>query len=269
MDFMVDLLDSQRNTVIWTVIDLFSKQAHFIPCKGLPSARKLVKLFVHHVYRLHGVPRRIISDRGVQFTARFWKGFLQTIGSTQGLSSAFHPSMNGAVERANAMVEHYLRCYVSYQQTDWAQLLPFAEVAYNNTVHSSTGVTPFQVTTGRDFPAIPELTVPSGVVLTPNEWADKIRTIWPQIKEVLEKAANKYKQQADKKRTPLKPLAVGDLVYLSTKYIKLRIPNQKLGPKYLGPFPIAKVMNPVTVKLTLPPLLGKIHTVFHSSLLNQ
>ncbi|KAK9395371.1 hypothetical protein NXF25_018732, partial [Crotalus adamanteus] len=62
MDFIVDLPASHGNTVIWTVMDLFSKQAHFIPCKGLPSARCLAKLFVIHVYRLHGVPRRIISE---------------------------------------------------------------------------------------------------------------------------------------------------------------------------------------------------------------
>lgn len=65
----------------------------------------------------------------------------------------------------------------------------------------------------------------------------------------------------------MKPLEVGDLVYLSTKNIKLQIPNRKLGPKYIGPFPVARVINPITVKLTLPPLLGKIYPVFHSSLL--
>ncbi|KAM3833240.1 uncharacterized protein M6D78_011098 [Vipera latastei] len=62
-----------------------------------------------HVYRLHGVPRRIISDRGVQFTAQFWREFLRHIGSTQGLSSGYHPSTNGAAERVNATVERLLR----------------------------------------------------------------------------------------------------------------------------------------------------------------
>lgn len=69
MDFIVDLPESQGNTVIWTVIDLFSKQAHFVACSGLPSARKLAKLFIthiYHIYRLHGVPRRIVSYQGVQ-----------------------------------------------------------------------------------------------------------------------------------------------------------------------------------------------------------
>lgn len=95
MDFIVDLLESNGNTVIWTVIDRFSKQVHFVPCSGLPSARRLSKMFIQHIYRLHRDPHWIISDRGVQFTAHFWCNFVALIGSSQGLSSAFHPSTNG------------------------------------------------------------------------------------------------------------------------------------------------------------------------------
>ncbi|KAK9395824.1 retrotransposon-derived protein PEG10 [Crotalus adamanteus] len=170
MDFIVDLPESKGNTVIWTVIDLFSKQAHFIACKGLPSAQRLAKLFLKHIYRLHGAPKRIISDRGVQFTAKFWRNFLTLIGSSQGLSSAFHPATNGAAEAANKMVEQYLRCYVSYQQTNWTDLLPFAEVAYNNSVHSSTGYTPFKVATGKEFNPIPEYPQLPSASQTLDQW---------------------------------------------------------------------------------------------------
>lgn len=98
MDLIVDLPTSRGKLVIWMVIDLFSKQAHSIACKRLPSARKLTQLFITHIYRLHDVPKRIVSDRGVQFTARFWREFLATIGTTQGLSSAYHMATNGATE---------------------------------------------------------------------------------------------------------------------------------------------------------------------------
>lgn len=67
------------------------------------------------------------------------------IGLAQGLSSAFHLATNVAAERTNAMVDQYLRCYIKHQQTNWVELLPFAEVAYNNSLHSSTGFTPFKV----------------------------------------------------------------------------------------------------------------------------
>ncbi|KAK9395822.1 tyrosine-protein kinase Srms-like [Crotalus adamanteus] len=178
MDFIVDLPESSGNTVIWTVIDLFSKQAHFIACKGLPSAQRLAKLFLKHIYRLHGAPKRIISDRGVQFTAKFWRNFLTLIGSSQGLSSAFHPATNGAAEAANKMVEQYLRCYVSYQQTNWTDLLPFAEVAYNNSVHSSTGYTPFKVATGKEFNPIPEYPQLPSASPTLDQWTSSKEGTW-------------------------------------------------------------------------------------------
>lgn len=81
------------------------------------------------------------------------------------------------------------------------------------------------------------------------------------------KEALKNKAQADKKRAPHKPFQVGCRVYLSTKYLRLKVPCKKLDPKYLGPFPIIRVINPVTLELKLSWLLGRVHPVFHSSLL--
>lgn len=202
MDFIMDLPKSRVNTVIWTVIYLFSKQAHFVACTGLSSARKLAKLFLTNIYRLYGVPQQIISDRGVQFTVKFWQQFLAMIGLSQGLSSAFHPSTNGAVERTNAMIQQYVRCYVEHQQGDWADLLPFAEVAYNNTVHSSTGYTPFYVTSGVEFVPIPECPRPKPKELGLQEWVTQMTGVWGHIKDALRKAAEKYKSQADRKRRP-------------------------------------------------------------------
>ncbi|KAK9406121.1 hypothetical protein NXF25_004895 [Crotalus adamanteus] len=267
MDFIVELPENRGYNVIWTVIDLFSKQAHFIPCKGLPSARRLSRLFIQHIYRLHGTPKRIISDRGVQFTARFWREFVHLLGSSQALSSAYHPSTNGVAERANAMVERYLRSYVSFQQTDWVDLLPFAEVAYNNTVHSSTGYTPFKIVFGVEFNPIPEWSPEVDRGQTPQTWYSRVTELWERVKAARWKAEAAVKVQADKKRAEHKPFKVGDWMYLATKYLRLQVPCKKLGPKYVGPFQVTKVINPVTVKLRLPASLGRVHPVFHSSLL--
>lgn len=189
------------------------------------------------------------------------------IGSSQGLSSAFHAATNGAAERANAMVEQYLRCYVKHQQSDWADLLPFAEMAYNNAVHSSTGFTPFQIATGVEFVPIPECPQENSEELGLLEWIARMQWVWGTVREALRKSAEGYKCQADRKLSPQLPFHIGQKVYLSTKYLKLNVPCKKLAPKFIGPFPIVKIINPVIVKLQLLRLLGKTHPVFHCSLL--
>lgn len=105
--------------------------------------------------------------------------------------------------------------------------------------------------------------------MSPAAWTDKIWMSWPSVKQALKKAEEEYKHQADKERAEPKPLHVGDHVFLSTKYIKLQNPCKKISPKYLRPFMITKVINPGTVRLKLPSLLGKIHPVFYVSLLIQ
>lgn len=94
------------------------------------------------------VPQRNnIGLRSLQFSLRFWQEFLK-------LSSSHHPKMNRACERTNGVLEQYLRYYINYQQDNWTDLLSFAEIAYNISVHGSTGLTPFKVASGQDFLSI-------------------------------------------------------------------------------------------------------------------
>lgn len=97
------------------MVDLFSKQAHFVACFSLPSAYKLAKLFVNYIYRLHGVPRRIISDRGGPMYGQILEGVNKVNWIILGLSSAFHLTTNRTMIHMNTMVEQYLRCSVNYQ----------------------------------------------------------------------------------------------------------------------------------------------------------
>lgn len=100
-------------------------------CPQILSAHSLAKMFVEHIYHLHGAPECIISDQSIQFSPSFWQEFLKLLGTSQGLISSHHPQTNGSCERNNDVLEQYLCCYVKYQQDNWAELLPFAEVAYN------------------------------------------------------------------------------------------------------------------------------------------
>ncbi|XP_048339019.1 zinc finger protein ZFP2-like, partial [Sphaerodactylus townsendi] len=144
MDFITDLPESQGNTVLWVVVDLFSKQAHFVPCTSIPSAPKLARLFIQHIYRLHSSPNKVVSDRGPQFVSKFWQAFLDLLGTTPAVAAPYHVQSDGESERTNRTLEQYLRCYTNYHQDNWCELIPFAEYAYNNAVHSSTKKTPFE-----------------------------------------------------------------------------------------------------------------------------
>ncbi len=116
---MTGLPLSAGNTVILTVVDRFSKAAHFIPLPKLPSARETAQVMVDHVFRIHGLPSDIVSDRGPQFASQFWKEFCHQIGASPALSSGFHPQTNGQAERTNQILGRMLRSLTSRTAINW------------------------------------------------------------------------------------------------------------------------------------------------------
>lgn len=105
----------------------------------------------------------------------------------------------GLCERTNSVLEQYLRCYINYQQDNWTDLLPFAEVAYNNSVHSSTCFTLFKVATGQDFASMPELPLSDPPIISLKDWVSKLQNTWTVVSKSVE-TRDAYKQ-ADKKCT--------------------------------------------------------------------
>ncbi len=92
LDFVTGLPKSQGNTVILVVVDRFSKACHLIPLPKIPTAGQTADLLMQHVFRIHGFPQDMVSDRGSQFTSRFWKSFGRLIEASISLSSGFHPN---------------------------------------------------------------------------------------------------------------------------------------------------------------------------------
>uniref|UniRef100_A0A803TM75 Gypsy retrotransposon integrase-like protein 1 n=1 Tax=Anolis carolinensis TaxID=28377 RepID=A0A803TM75_ANOCA len=270
MDFVGELPASKGYRYIWTVLDLFSKQAHFIALTKLPSAEKLAELYINYIYKLHGCPSRVVSDRGVQFTAKFWEKFLEMLGAERSMSSAFHPMTNGAVERTQHTLGQFLRIYSNKRQNDWSKWLAFAELAFNSTIHSATNKSPFEVIYGHEVQPLPQLPKwPENGGKGAEKWKAQMPECWDQVTVALKEAHKKYKTFADRKRKEGDKLERGDLVWLSTKNIKLGLPSKKLSPRFIGPFKIQGIINEVTFQLQLPKSLGKIHPVFHRSLLKK
>lgn len=114
---------SAGNTVILTVVDRFSKSAHFIPLPKLPSAKGTAQIMVDHVFKLHGLPTDIVSDRGPQFASQFWREFCRLIGASASLSSGFHPQTNGQAERANQIVVRIICSLALCNPSSWSEQL--------------------------------------------------------------------------------------------------------------------------------------------------
>nr|ABA91307.1 retrotransposon protein, putative, Ty3-gypsy subclass [Oryza sativa Japonica Group] len=134
---------------IWVIVDRLTKTARFIPVKTNYSSAKLAELYMTRIVCLHGVPKRIISDRGTQFTSHFWEKVHEALGSYLAFSTAYHPQTDGQTERTNQVLEDMLRACALDFSKDWERCLPYAEFSYNNSFQASLKMSPNEALFGR------------------------------------------------------------------------------------------------------------------------
>jgi transposase InsO family protein len=115
------------------------------------SSKEFAELFMDNIFKHHGLPVEIISDRDARFTAGFWKELTALLGTRQCMSSAFHPQTDGQTERLNRFLPK--RCFVTSLMaigSDWVKYLSLVEFAYNNARNITTKFTPFKLNHGVD-----------------------------------------------------------------------------------------------------------------------
>ena len=108
MDFIVELPPSQGYDTIFVCVDRFTKMAHFCPTNTTITAEGTADLYLQHVFKHHGLPTDIVSDRGPQFVSRFTHALLESCDIKGNCSTAFHPESDGQTERVNQTLEQYL-----------------------------------------------------------------------------------------------------------------------------------------------------------------
>jgi transposase InsO family protein len=102
MNFNVGLPRTQSGyDDIWVIMNRLTKVAHFIPVKTTYSGSQLAELYMSRIVCLHIVPKKIVSDRGTQFTSKFWERLHETLDTQLQFSSAYHPQTDGQTERVN------------------------------------------------------------------------------------------------------------------------------------------------------------------------
>jgi transposase InsO family protein len=148
-DFIVGFPWTQsRYDSIWVIVDRLTKVAHFIPVKTTYSEPHLVELYMSRIVCLHGVPKKIVPDRGTQFTLRFWEKLYAALDTQLSFSSAYHPQTDGQIERVNQILEDMLRaCALQYGRS-WDKSLPYAKFSYNNVYQESPKMAPFEMSYG-------------------------------------------------------------------------------------------------------------------------
>jgi hypothetical protein len=131
--FIVGLPTTQSSyDSICVIVDLFSKVAHFILVKTTYKGAKLAELYIARIMCLHGVPKKIVSDRGTQFMSRFWEKLHEAMDTRLNFSSSYHPQTDGQTERVNQILEDMLRACDLKDSKSWDKCLLYVGFSYNN-----------------------------------------------------------------------------------------------------------------------------------------
>ena len=249
VDFITKLLIVAGKDAILVVCDRLSKITYFVTIMEGTTAEGLARLFRDNMWKLHGLLKSMVSDRGPQFAAELTKELNRMLGIKTKLSTVFHPQTDGQIEHMNQKLEQYLWFFVDYRQKDWPEWLASAEFAINNNVHSTTKVSPFMANYGRELRMGGDIRR-KGKVEKTTEFVEKLKRVQKEARTALKKTQEEIKRYTDRNRKETKEWKKGDSVMLSTKDLVFKErPVCKLVERYMRLYEIEEVVSSNVVKL--------------------
>jgi len=264
VDFITKLPVVAGKDAVLVVYDRLSKIMHFVATTEGMTEEGLARLFQDNVWKLHGLPESVVSDRGPQFVAELTKELNRMLGIKTKLSTVFHSQTDGQTERMNQELEQYLRFFIEHRQKDWPEWLAAAEFVINNKVHMVTKVLPFIANYGKEMRMGGDIRK-KGKVESATEFVERMKKVHKEAEAVLRKTQEEMKRYTDRGRKEMEKWKKGDWVLLSTKDLVFKErPSKKLMERYVGPYTIKEVVSSNAVKLQLPSSM-RIHPVVNIS----
>ena len=276
-DWITDLPETgSGHDAILVVHDRVTKYAYFLPAMKADTAETTAKRLFTTVFSVHGLPRMMISDRDHLFTAKFFAELMRILDVKQHMGTSYQHDFNGAAEVLNKTVEVMLRHVVSdHPDRDFDDYLPLIQWAYNTSVHSSTGVSPYYAMWG--FEPRHPLELKEDFIVENNAHGKTVQAFVEHQQRVLQQVRDALSVSQDTMEGYMNDssrkdiiYAPGEMVYLSTKNLgksHFKQSAKKLRPRFAGPFKILERCSQYSYKLELPKKLSKLHPVFHVSLL--
>jgi len=236
MDFVTDLQKSSKNnfTVVLILVCHLTKMAHFVPCHKEITTEDTAHLFIDICYKLHGVPKVIVSDRDPRFVGIFRQSFIRKLNTKLNMITARHPQTDGQSKRANETMKILLRCYTPESGFDWVSHLPMVEFYYNCSINESSKHSPFEVTYGFQLATLADRLLQ--LTGAPALVADRLTKL-ANIREVIRELLMFSKQRmAARSFRPTPTFVVSDFVFLSSKGLHIHshkckhLRDQRIGP---------------------------------------
>ena len=263
IDFIMELLESNRKDSIMVVVDSITKCSHFVSTVTTLSAARAAQLYAWHIWKHHGLPRKVVLDRGPQFVAKFMKELYRLLRIKLAATTVYHPQGNRQTEQVNQELEQYLQLFINQRQNNWDDLLPFTEFQYNNHTHTATQNIPFLLDTGQ----IPHMGFKPdqcrSYLESVNKFKEQMEDALKEAKAALVKSKDNMAKYYDQKRTPTPDYQPRDKVYLEASNIQTTRSSKKLSHQRLGPFPIVGKVGNGAYHLRLPPSMSRLHPVFN------